>query len=256
MAAQDLQHWAEKIQKGDRRALAKAITLIESDRIEDQKKSAELLALFSSKMNAKKIGISGQPGVGKSSFIEKYGLYLINQGHKVAVLAIDPSSVKKGGSLLGDKTRMPILSFHEKAFVRPTPSKGELGGIAKSTADAIILCEAAGYNYILVETVGVGQSEVTVADLVDVFLFMMLPAGGDDVQGLKRGVLEVADIIMINKAEDHFLPEARRMQKDLQSALSMTMHRDDDWKVPVLLGSVEKDEGLKNVYEKMFDFLE
>lgn len=250
-----LQEWAEEIRAGDRRALSRAITLVESILREDQEKAAALLELLPVQGKAKRIGISGQPGVGKSSFIEKYGLHLIEQGHHVAVLAVDPSSVLKGGSLLGDKTRMSELACHERAYVRPSPSSGHLGGIAEHTSEAMRLCEAAGYDMILVETVGVGQSEVELSQMVDVFLFMMLPGGGDDVQGLKRGIFEVVDIVAINKAEEGMLPQARRMQKDLQSALALTSYRDDEWKVPVELISVEKNEGLENVYDEIQDFL-
>jgi LAO/AO transport system kinase len=185
-----------------RRAMAKAITLLESTRSDHRVQADDLLtALLPHSGKSFRLGISGVPGVGKSTFIEALGLYLIGQGHRVAVLAIDPSSSVSGGSILGDKTRMEMLSVHEKAFIRPSPSSGTLGGVASSTREAMLVCEAAGYDIVIVETVGVGQSEIAVAGMTDMFVLMQLPNAGDDLQAIKKGVMELADLVVINKAD-------------------------------------------------------
>ena len=200
----------EAIQRGivagegplQRRAMAKAITLLESTRADHRAQADELLtALLPHTGKAFRLGISGVPGVGKSTFIEALGLYLIGQGHRVAVLAVDPSSTVSGGSILGDKTRMEHLSVHEKAYIRPSPSSGTLGGVAEKTREALLVCEAAGYDVVIIETVGVGQSETAVAGMTDMFVLMQLPNAGDDLQAIKKGVMEIADLVVINKAD-------------------------------------------------------
>ena len=191
----------DAIRAGQRRALAKAITLVESQRPEDREASQSLLnTLLPHTGRSIRIGITGVPGVGKSTFIEAFGLYLLEQGHRVAVLAVDPSSPIAGGSILGDKTRMEELSRQDKAFIRPSPAGSALGGVALKTRESMLLCEAAGFDVVLVETVGVGQSEHQVAAMVDFFLVLMLPGGGDELQGIKKGIIELADAIVINKA--------------------------------------------------------
>ena len=187
---------------GQRRAIAKAITLLESTRADHRAQADELLtALLPSTGNSFRLGISGVPGVGKSTFIEVLGLYLIDQGHRVAVLTVDPSSTVSGGSILGDKTRMEKLSVNERAYIRPSPSSGTLGGVAEKTREAMLVCEAAGYDIVIVETVGVGQSEIAVASMTDMFVLMQLPNAGDDLQAIKKGVMELADLVVINKAD-------------------------------------------------------
>lgn len=193
---------AQELLKGNRRALAKAITLVESTREDHQKEAQQLMSeVLAHTGKSARIGLSGVPGVGKSTFIESFGLHLIKQGHKVAVLAVDPSSPLSGGSLMGDKTRMEELSQKHEAFIRPSPTSGSLGGVAAKTRESMLLCEAAGFDVILVETVGVGQSEVEVASMVDLFCVLMLPNAGDDLQGIKKGILELSDVILINKAD-------------------------------------------------------
>ncbi len=216
----------EGILRGDIRSLAKAITLVESQKASDQKMAANLLRMLRSEAaqspqkNTIRIGITGTPGVGKSTFIEHFGLYLINEQHKkVAVLAVDPSSPIKGGSLLADKTRMPELSRNPHAFIRPSPSSCHLGGVTRYTNNAILLCEAAGFDVVLIETVGVGQSEIEVFSMVDFFMALILPSGGDDVQGLKRGLMEVIDLLVINKADGDFIQKAEMTQKLYRQAL-------------------------------------
>ncbi|MBZ4642721.1 MAG: GTPase [Deferribacteres bacterium] len=242
---------------GSRRHLAKAITLIESRREEDFRKSLKLLdAIVPYSGNSIRIGITGTPGVGKSTFIESFGLYLIDKGYKVAVLAIDPSSQKTGGSILGDKTRMEELSRHEMAFIRPSASGKTLGGVARKTRESMIACEAAGYNAILVETVGVGQSEVAVADMVDVFTLLLLPNSGDELQGIKRGVMELSDIILVNKAEDDNLDKAKLAKSQIENALMMLSQRDDGWNVPVILTSGLKKFGFDDYFASLVEFFD
>lgn len=240
---------SKKILNGEIRSLAKAITLIESlkneDHLEAQKLLEKILPYTGKSM---RLGISGVPGVGKSTFIENFGLHLISQGHKVAVLAIDPSSPISGGSILGDKTRMENLSQSEKAFIRPTPTSGFLGGVAQKTREAILLCEAAGFDYILIETVGVGQSEFEVADMVDFFLVLMLPNAGDELQGIKKGILELADAVIINKADGEMLPQAMQTLAQYTSALELMRHS-PHWKTPVLNCSALEKKNLDSIYE-------
>jgi LAO/AO transport system kinase len=210
---------ADGVRRGERRAIAKAITLLESTRGDDRSRADALLnTLLSATGRALRLGISGVPGVGKSTFIEALGLHLIERGHRVAVLAIDPSSSVSGGSILGDKTRMERLSVHEAAFVRPSPASGTLGGVAEKTREAMLVCEAAGFDTVIVETVGVGQSEITVAGMTDLFVLLQLPNAGDDLQAIKRGVMELADMVVINKA-DLDADAATRARATISSAL-------------------------------------
>ncbi len=217
----------DKLLSGNIRALSKAITLTESSKSEHQKQAEDLIeSILPHTGNSKRIGISGTPGVGKSSFIEKLGIQLINKGHKVAVLAIDPSSPISGGSILGDKTRMEKLSQNPNAYIRPTPASGNLGGVAQKSREAMLLCEAAGFDIILIETVGVGQSEVEVSNLVDIFTVMLLPGGGDELQGIKKGIIEIADCILINKADNENIQRAETTMREYQSALHIVSKKD------------------------------
>lgn len=217
----------EQLTTGDRRALSRAITLIESTRVDHRERAIELLSLLPPRQ-ALRIGLSGTPGVGKSTFIEAFGTMLTEQGLKVAVLAVDPSSARSGGSILGDKTRMETLSRNPMAFIRPTPSNAQLGGVARRTRETIRLCEAAGYDVILIETVGVGQSETLVAEMSDLFTLLLAPAGGDELQGVKRGIMEMADLILVNKADGDLLSTARRTVSDYAGALRLLRKRPQD----------------------------
>ncbi len=220
---------ARLIRDGDRRALARAITLVESARADHRDEALALLgALRDTPRQALRIGLSGTPGVGKSTFIEAFGLMLTARGLKVAVLAVDPSSARSGGSILGDKTRMELLSRDPNAFIRPSPSQTHLGGVARRTREAVTLCEAAGFDVVLIETVGVGQSETLVAEMADVFLLLLAPAGGDELQGVKRGIMEIADLILINKADGELLSAARRTCADYAGALGLLRKRPQD----------------------------
>lgn len=244
----------DKLIKGDRRSLAKAITLIESLRPEDNIEAQKLLnKILPHTGKSIRIGITGVPGVGKSTFIENFGMYLIDQGHKVAVLAIDPSSPISGGSILGDKTRMEILSQNEKAFIRPTPASGFLGGVAQKTRESILLCESAGFDYVLVETVGVGQSEFEVADMVDFFLVLMLPNSGDELQGIKKGILELADAVIINKADGETISAAHQTLAQFSSAMEL-MRFDPLWKTQVLLCSALEKKNLDIIYQMIEEY--
>ena len=241
---------------GQRRALAKAITLIESTRHDHQERAAAVLdALLPHTGRALRIGLTGVPGVGKSTFIEAFGLHLIAQGLKVAVLAIDPSSSRSGGSILGDKTRMERLSREPNAFIRPSPSAGELGGVARRTRETILAVEAAGFDPVLVETVGVGQSETAVADMTDMFVLLHAPGGGDELQGVKRGIMELADMIVVNKADGDLLPAARRARADLKGALHLMRPKHPGWVVPVLLASALEAKGVDEVWERIGAFM-
>jgi LAO/AO transport system kinase len=235
---------------GDRRALARAITLVESTR-PDHRDQAEALisAVLPHAGRSIRLGISGVPGVGKSTFIEVFGLQLIAEGHRVAVLAVDPSSRRTGGSILGDKTRMSELSCNEAAFIRPSPSGGTLGGVARRTREAIILCEAAGFDVILVETVGVGQSETAVADMVDLFCLLLLPAAGDELQGLKKGIVELAELILVNKADGASMPAALRAVADYQAALRLLRPMTPLWPVRVMPVSAVTGDGLEAAWQ-------
>ncbi|MBY6262865.1 methylmalonyl Co-A mutase-associated GTPase MeaB [Azospirillum sp. 412522] len=239
---------AGAVRSGDRRALARAITLIESTRADHRAIADALLAaLLPHTGNSVRLGISGVPGVGKSTFIEAFGLHVIGLGHKVAVLAVDPSSQRTGGSILGDKTRMVDLSRDPDAFIRPSPAGATLGGVARRTREAMLVCEAAGFDVIIVETVGVGQSETAVADMVDLFLLLLLPAGGDELQGIKKGIVELADLVVVNKADGDLAATARHTVADYRHALTLLRH--GDWRVPVLSCSAFKKIGIDTVWQ-------
>ncbi len=247
---------AERLKKGDRRALAKAITLIESKKPQHRRLAARLLEMVLPESgNSVRIGISGVPGVGKSTFIEAFGMYLIEKGHRVAVLAIDPSSRITGGSILGDKTRMERLSRQENAFIRPSPSGDALGGVARKTREAIFLCEANGYDVVIVETVGVGQSEVTVASMVDFFVLMLLPNAGDELQGIKRGVMEFAHAVVINKADGDNLQRAQVAKKQMENALCLLHPVEQGWRTPVILASAYEGRGIDELWRKINEYV-
>jgi LAO/AO transport system kinase len=237
-------------------ALAKGITLIESNKAEHRAMADELInSILPYSGKSLRIGITGVPGVGKSTFIEALGLDLIEKHNKkVAVLAIDPSSSISGGSILGDKTRMNILSQKQEAFIRPSPSRGFLGGVANHTRESIVLCEAAGFEYVLVETVGVGQSEIAVASMVDVFVLLMLPGAGDELQGIKRGIMEMADIVIINKAEGALLDKAKEAAKNYQMALHFFPEKNNKWITRVVLASALKREGIDKTISTLEKF--
>ncbi|MDQ8142962.1 methylmalonyl Co-A mutase-associated GTPase MeaB [Chryseobacterium sp. CFS15] len=244
------------IKSGNKRLIAKAITLVESNKPEHRSQAEELLKkILPLTGKSIRVGITGVPGAGKSTFIENFGRLAIANNKKVAVLAIDPSSAINKGSILGDKTRMEELAKEENAFIRPSPSSGFLGGVANTTFETMMICEAAGYDYILIETVGVGQSEVLVSDITDVFLFLKIIGGGDELQGIKRGIMEMVDIIFINKVEESNLQKAKNTKLELKRALDFLPSKEKDWKVPVLLGSALQNEGLKEVYQKIDDFI-
>ena len=239
----------EGVLAGERRALAKAITLIESTRTDHQARAQVLLgALLPRTGTAVRVGISGVPGVGKSTFIEALGLHLIEQGKRVAVLAVDPSSSVSGGSILGDKTRMERLSQREEAFIRPSPASGSLGGVAEKTREALLLCEAAGFDVVIVETVGVGQSETAVAGMTDVFALLQLPNAGDDLQAIKKGIVELADIVVFNKADIDALA-ADSAAAQMRAALTMLRPASEHWKPPVLKASAAKNAGIAEFWK-------
>lgn len=236
--------------------LSRAITLIESNHPQHQKIAQDILyAILDKTGNALRLGITGAPGVGKSTFIENFGLYCIDKGHKIAVLAIDPTSQISKGSILGDKTRMENLSRHPNAFIRPSPSGGVLGGVASKTYETILLCEAAGFDIIFVETVGVGQSETELADITDFFLLLMLASSGDEIQGIKRGVMEMADGIVITKADADNLSKARFSAAQFKSALHYFTHPLNDWQVPVIPASALTKLGFDEIYKMIQNFL-
>lgn len=252
--AMNIAETAQKIADGDRRALARAITLVESGREDHRAQATELLeALKPLKRQAVRIGLSGTPGVGKSTFIESFGCMLTGLGLKVAVLAVDPSSTRSGGSILGDKTRMERLSRDPNAFIRPSPSQSHLGGVARRTREAIALCEGAGFDVVLIETVGVGQSETMVAEMADLFILLLAPAGGDELQGVKRGIMEMADIILINKADGDLKPAATRTCADYSGALRLLRKRPQDpadFPKAMMVSALEED-GLSKAWEEM-----
>lgn len=251
----DVASLARLIDQGQRRALAKGITLVESSRADDQAAAQALLAqLLPATGRALRIGLSGSPGVGKSTFIEAFGSFLIDQGKRVAVLAVDPSSTRTGGSILGDKTRMERLSRDPMAFVRPSPSGGSLGGVARRTREALLLTEAAGYDVVLVETVGVGQSETAVADMVDMFCLLLSPAGGDELQGIKRGIMELADLVIVNKADGEMKTAAKRAQGEYRAALHLMRPKFAGWSPRVVLASALHGQGLGAVLEQIERF--
>jgi len=246
---------AESVVAGDRRALARAITLIESTRADHRAEAAALLdKLLPAAGKSIRLGISGAPGVGKSSFIEAFGLHVIGQGHRVAVLAVDPSSKIGGGSILGDKTRMAGLATAEGAFIRPSPAGGTLGGVARRTRESITAVEAAGFDVVVVETVGVGQSETAVADMVDMFVLMLQPAGGDDLQGLKRGIVELADLILVNKSDGDLTAAAGRTAADYQHALHLLRAPTPGWTPEVRQCSALTGAGVGEVWQTVARF--
>jgi len=246
---------AKEVCSGNRRALARAITLIESQRADHKAEAQQLLeTLLPETGHALRIGVSGSPGVGKSTFIEAFGLYLASIGKCLAVLAVDPSSSLSGGSILGDKTRMESLAREKNVFIRPSPAAGALGGVARRTREAILLCEAAGFDVILIETVGVGQSEIAVADLVDVFVLLVQPGGGDDLQGIKRGVMELADLVVVNKADGDLTELARHTAADYRSALSLIRGRGNGCHPEVLSCSAGKERGMAEVWRAVEAF--
>lgn len=242
----------EGVLAGSRAAVARAITLVESSRGDHRERAQELLlALLPHAGSARRIGISGVPGVGKSTFIDALGTSLTGDGHRVAVLTVDPSSIRSGGSILGDKTRMSRLAVDDAAFIRPTPTAGTLGGVARATRESMVVVEAAGFDVVLVETVGVGQSEVTVADMVDSFLYLTMARTGDQLQGIKRGILEIADVIAVNKADGAHVDDARRAARELAGALRMLRGARSGWQVPVLTCSAMEGTGLDEVWAKL-----
>lgn len=244
----------KKITLNNRADLAQAITLIESVRSDHQKQAQALLEHILPKTGKSvRIGITGAPGVGKSTFIETFGLHVIGKGHKVAVLAVDPSSRKSGGSILGDKTRMSKLAQHKNAFIRPSPTGGSLGGVARRTREAILVCEAAGYDVIIVETVGVGQSETEVADMVDMFLLLLLPGSGDELQGIKKGIVELADLIIVNKADGDLKAQAKRVRADYSAALKL-LRADGNWQPRAVTCSALTGDGIAGIWETVGEF--
>jgi LAO/AO transport system kinase len=246
---------AEAIRAGDRSVLARAITLVESTRAEHQAVARALVQkLLPETGRAIRIGITGVPGAGKSTTIDTFGSNLTASGHKVAVLAVDPSSSRTGGSILGDKTRMARLVNDDNAYVRPSPSSGTLGGVAAKTRETMLLCEAAGFDVILVETVGVGQSETAVADMTDLFLVLMLPGAGDELQGIKKGILELADIIAVNKADGDGAVRAKAAAAEYRAALHIMAPKSQVWSPPVLLISGLANEGLERLWEQIGAF--
>ena len=245
---------AAEVMAGSRTALSRAITMVESTR-DDHRTAARILltALASTSGNAIRVGISGVPGVGKSTFVESLGGHLTAAGHRVGVLAVDPSSVRTGGSVLGDKTRMPTLAADPNAYIRPSPTAGTLGGVARATAQTVTVLEGAGYDVVLVETVGVGQSETTVAGMVDSFLLLGLARSGDQLQGIKKGVLEIADVVAINKADGDRITEAKAAARDLAGALRLVRGGHGGWTPPVLTCSGLTGDGVPQLWQKLLD---
>jgi LAO/AO transport system kinase len=250
----DVARLASAIRAGERATLARAITLVESKRA-DHRKSAHLLVqdLLGQTGGAVRVGITGSPGVGKSTTIDTLGAYLTAQGHKVAVLAVDPSSNRTGGSILGDKTRMPRLAADPNAFIRPSPASGTLGGVAAKTRETMLLCEAAGYDIVLVETVGIGQSETTVAGMTDFFLVLMLPGAGDELQGLKKGVVELADMIAVNKADGDNMARAKAAAAEYRAALHILKPSSANWAAPVVTYSALTGDGIADLWKNVVD---
>ena len=246
---------AGRVLAGDRRALARAITLIESTRADHQTAAAALLErLLPASGGATRLGITGVPGVGKSTFIEAFGLYLIERGHRVAVLAVDPTSPRSRGSILGDKTRMQELARVPGAFIRPSPTGGTLGGVARRTREAMLACEAACFDVVIVETVGVGQSETAVADMVDMFILLLQPGGGDELQGVKKGIVEIADLLVVNKADGELAAAAERAAADYRGALRLLRPASPTWRPPVLRCSALTGAGIGEVWAAVEDY--
>lgn len=257
MVAIDVPALAASIRNGDRRALARGITLVESTRADHRQLANQLLeTLAQSAGQSVRLGITGVPGVGKSTFIEAFGNLLIDSGHRVAVLAVDPSSSISGGSILGDKTRMEELSRRQEAFIRPSPAGKTLGGVARRTRETLLLCEAAGYDIIIVETVGVGQSETMVSEMTDMFLLLLLPGGGDELQGMKRGITELADLILVNKADGSQKSTANHTVADYRSALQFLSRKHQSWEPKVFPCSALGSEGIAHVREQVDAFVD
>lgn len=254
MPAADPDKLAAAVRAGDRRALGQAITLVESTHADDQAGAGRLLGLLAPAAGKSiRLGISGVPGVGKSTFIEAFGNHLITAGHRVAVLAVDPSSAISGGSILGDKTRMETLAQRLEAFIRPSPAGRTLGGVARHTRDTILVTEAAGFDVVIVETVGVGQSETMVADMVDFLVVLMLAGGGDELQGIKRGILELADLVAIAKADGDNVPAAMRARAVYEDALRLMRPHGSGWTVPVTTCSALTGEGVHEIWQAALD---
>ena len=251
----DFAELESNLRAGDRRALARAITLVESTRPEDRDRAGVLIQRVLPASGASvRIGISGAPGVGKSTFIEAFGLHLIARGKRPAVLAVDPSSPRSGGSILGDKTRMEELARDPRAFIRPSPAGGTLGGVARRTREAMLLCEAAGYDVLIVETVGVGQSEIAVANLVDVFALLVSPAGGDELQGLKKGIVELAHLVVVNKNDGDLAPAAGRAAAEYRAAVHMLRQAAPGWTTAVIAVSSREHRGMDDVWAAIESF--
>ncbi len=247
-------NYTDGVLSGNRKILSKTITLIESARVDHQNMAKQVIdQLLPHTGNAFRLGITGVPGVGKSTFIETFGMHLIQKGHHLAVLAVDPSSQRSGGSVMADKTRMERLSIEKNAFIRPSPSSGTLGGVARKTRESMLICEAAGFDVIVVETVGVGQSETTVASMVDFFLVLMLAGAGDQIQGIKKGVLEIADALAINKADEDNIQKAQQAKKEYESALGLLNPSSPSWTPPVLTCSALEAVGIDDIWETVKD---
>ncbi|MCB1742458.1 MAG: methylmalonyl Co-A mutase-associated GTPase MeaB [Gammaproteobacteria bacterium] len=248
----DVQALADALCQGNRRALSRGITIVESTLPGHRSIAMQLLELVTPRSGQSvRVGISGAPGVGKSTFIEALGRHIVELGHRLAVLAVDPSSSLSGGSVLGDKTRMQTLSTRDDVFIRPSPAGDSLGGVARRTRESIVLCEAAGFDVVLVETVGVGQSETAVANMTDLFLLLLLPSGGDELQGIKRGIMELADIVLVNKADGEFEAAATRSAADFAQALRLLRPRTEGWTVPVQTCSAKTGIGIESAWERI-----
>jgi LAO/AO transport system kinase len=253
-ASVDIIALSKDLRAGHHAALARAITLIESRRSDHQAEARDLVqALLPDTGKAMRVGITGSPGVGKSTTIDALGMYLIDRGHKVAVLAVDPSSARTGGSILGDKTRMARLAASDRAYIRPSPASGTLGGVAAKTREAMLLCEAAGFDVVLVETVGIGQSETAVCDMTDFFLALMLPGAGDELQGIKKGLVELADMIAINKADGDNIKRANLAAAEYRGALHILSPRSEHWHPPVITYSALTGTGIDTLWQKALE---